>query len=110
MYLSRKVNDSQFTETETNDGWIFGILLRRDPHLLEGTQTGEDAAADPGAVFPFRRRIDFDFDICKCAPLQLRQQTIPEPFIKSAYRNHRLPYKCDCRDSRTIWEKQTDLW
>lgn len=32
------------------------VLLFRDPHLLEGAQAGQDRAADPDRVLPFRRR------------------------------------------------------
>ena len=35
------------------------VLLLRNPHFLEGRQTGEDRPSNPGAVLAFRRGDDF---------------------------------------------------
>lgn len=47
-------------------------------YLSKRAQASEDAAADPGAVFPLWRRVDFDLHLFYCETAHFCQEPVAE--------------------------------
>merc|ERR1719367_168928 len=63
MILKLILKTSGLETFSVNNGWTaFIIFLFGDPHLLEGTEGGQDGATDPYRVFPLRRSNNLDLN------------------------------------------------